>query len=105
MYGPQIKQERPQVRPEGRAGFEPLRRRGLEAPGAARADAAMQHHARPVRPDLGQFDPVIALERGLGSTRHIGGAVRTALAFQYVQILKAGPFGKAGTITVRSTPL
>jgi len=73
----QIEDEGPQIRPEGRARLQALRRSGFEPPGAARAGAAMQHHSRHIRFDLGQLDAVVTFERALGRPRYVGGAVRT----------------------------
>jgi len=51
-----------------------LRRLGLEALGATRADTAMQRHARHVGLDLRDFDAVIGFARALRDAGYVGAA-------------------------------
>ena len=60
-----------QVRPERRTRLQAGRRRGHERLRAARADAAVQYHARHVGLDLGNLDPVVGASRPLRDARDI----------------------------------
>ena len=59
-----VDDESADVGPEGRARLQARRRLGLEAPGAARAGAAVERHARHVRLDLGGSPPGRRSRRG-----------------------------------------
>ena len=70
----QIDHKGAQVWPERRSRLQALRRLGLEALGATRADAAMQRHARHVGLDLRDFDAVIGFARALRDAGYVGAA-------------------------------
>ena len=67
----QVEHEGAQVRPERRTRLQAGRRRGHERLRAARADAAVQYHARHVGLDLGNLDPVVGASRPLRDARDI----------------------------------
>jgi hypothetical protein len=75
----QVEHEGAQVGAERRARLQPGRGGRLEAPGAARAHAAVQDHPRHVRGDLGDLDAVVGLHRRLGHVAHVGVAVGAML--------------------------
>ena len=75
MREAQIDDECAQIRSEGRAGFQPLRRRGLEPFRATRAGSARQRDTRDIGLDLGDLDVIVSLADDL---RHAGN-VRAAM--------------------------
>ena len=93
MAGAQIDGKGAQVRSERRTRFEPLRRRCLEPPGAARTEATMQRHPRHIRLDLGNLDVIVALQRRLRHARHVG---RTMLAVRGHHVALAARDAAAG---------
>ncbi len=70
----QVDDEGPQVGAERRARLERCRRTGLEALGAARADASVQAHPRDLGGDGRNLDPVVDLARLLRAQRDVGPA-------------------------------
>ena len=78
LDGAQVDDEGAQVRAEGRARLQPRRRRCLEAPGAARADAAVQRDPRHVGLDLRDLDAVVDLAGLLRDTGDVGAAALAA---------------------------
>ena len=76
----QIDHKGAQVWPERRSRLQALRRLGLEALGATRADAAMQRHPRHVGLDLRDFDAVIGSRTGFARRGYVGAAALAALA-------------------------
>ena len=71
----QIEDEGAQVGAERRAGLKPCRRLGLKAPGATRAHASMQAHARDLGRNRRNLDAVIDLARLLRALRDVGPAM------------------------------
>ena len=74
----QIDRQSAKVRPERRARLQSLGRLGLEAPGATRADPAIQRDLGHVGFDPGDFDAVVGLARALRDLGHIRAAPSAA---------------------------
>src|SRR4029079_15716499 len=68
-----------QVRPEGRTRWTCPGGWRLEAAPTTRAGAAIERHPCDVWRDLGDFDPVVGVERNLHDSCHISPALRTAI--------------------------
>jgi len=74
----QIDRQGAKVRPERRARLQSFGRLGLEAPGATRADPAIQRDLGHVGFDPGDFDAVVGLARALRDLGHIRAAPSAA---------------------------
>lgn len=90
LHGAQGDHEGPDAGAEGRAGLQARRCCGLEAPGAARAGAAVQRDPGHVRDDGGDLDPVVDLARALRHVRDVGPA---GLAGQRPHLVVTGRIG------------
>ncbi len=90
LHRAQVDHEGADVGPEGRARLQAGRWLRLEPPGAARARAAVQRHARHVRLDLRDLDPIIGFAGALLRPGHVGPA---GLARYRQHVVVAGRVG------------